>query len=212
MKQILFFMRQLHAYSGKILYFNQIGMALMSLLEGLGIFLLIPLIGFTGIVNLNRESGLHIPVLSDLPQMFSPTVGLIVILSFYVLLMIGQNIFQRQQIILNAKIQQGFLRHLKEVTYKEIIESNWQFFIKKRKTDIINLMVVEIGRVGFGTYTFLQFLSSLVFTVIQIGIAFYISIRMTLFVLFFGLFLLVFALAVRVLLISCRLVERTFSD
>lgn len=193
MKQVLFFMKQLHAYSGKVIYINQIGMALMSLLEGVGIFLLIPLISFTGIVNLNSKNGFKIPILSDLPHMFTPTTGLLLILSFYVLLMIGQNVFQRQQMILNSKIQQGFLRYLKEQTYKAILESNWQFFIRKRKTDITNLMIVEIGRVGIGTNTFLQFISSLVFTMIQIGIAFYISAWMTLFVLFFGFMLLIFA-------------------
>ena len=59
--------------------------------------------------------------------------------------MIGQSFFQRNQTILNAKIQQGFTRHLREETYKAIIQANWGFFLRKRKSDLINSMTTEIS-------------------------------------------------------------------
>ena len=37
MNQILYFVKKLQAYAGKILYINLIGMLLMSLLEGIGL-------------------------------------------------------------------------------------------------------------------------------------------------------------------------------
>ena len=58
--------------------------------------------------------------------------------------MIGQSSFQRKQTILNTKIQQSFIRHLREDTYKSLLQANWAFFLKKRKSDIINLMTNEI--------------------------------------------------------------------
>ena len=66
--------------------------------------------------------------------------------------------------ILNGKIQQGFIRHLRDETYKSLIQANWGFFLKKRKSDIINLMTTELSRVAGGTNMFLQFITSLVFT------------------------------------------------
>ena len=85
--------------------------------------------------------------------------------------MIGHALFQRNQIILNGKIQQGFIRHLRDETYKNLIQANWGFFLRKRKTDIINSMTTELSRVAGGTYMFLQFITSLVFTFIQISLS-----------------------------------------
>ena len=83
-----------------------------------------------------------------------------------------------------SKIQQGFIRHLREETYRSLLQANWGFYLKKRKSDIINIMTNEIFNVSAGIHLFLQFLSSLIFTFIQIGIAFYLSVKMTSFILF----------------------------
>ena len=48
-------------------------------------------------------------------------------------------------------------------------------------------MTTELSRVAGGTYMFLQFITSLVFTFIQFGIAFWLSAQMTISVLIFGL-------------------------
>ena len=47
-------------------------------------------------------------------------------------------------------------------------------------------MTSEIARVSGGTQLFLQFASSFIFTFIQIGIALWLSAKMTIFVLIFG--------------------------
>lgn len=193
MKQVLFFIKQLHRLQGFVIYTNQLGMALMSLLNGIGIFLLIPLINLTGILKISGTEAIHFSFLNKWFHIFSPTINLLLILIFYVLLMLAQNIFQRSQMILNMKIQQHFIRQLKEEMYEAILRSNWHFFIQKRKTDLINVMLTEVSRAGSGTNSFLQFLSSIIFTLVQVIIAFYISIKMSLFVLFFGGILLVFS-------------------
>ena len=95
--------------------------------------------------------------------------------------------------ILNGKIQQGFIRHLRDETYKALIQANWGFFLKKKKSDIINSMTTELSRVAGGTHMFLQFIASLIFTFIQIGIAFWLSAQMTISVLLFGLVLIFFS-------------------
>ena len=55
MRNILYFIKRIHSFAGKILYFNLIGMVLISLFEGVGIFLLIPLISLSGIVDVRLE-------------------------------------------------------------------------------------------------------------------------------------------------------------
>ena len=55
MSNVFYFLKQIHSFAGKILYFNLIAMMLIGFLEGAGILLLIPLIGMTGIVDINVD-------------------------------------------------------------------------------------------------------------------------------------------------------------
>ncbi|MDF0727750.1 ABC transporter ATP-binding protein [Cytobacillus sp. S13-E01] len=186
MKHILHFTKQIHSFSGKVLYYNLIAMIFIGLLEGVGILLLIPLISLTGILDLNIEASSPLYKFNGIFQDIPETISLILILFIYVLLIIGIGFFQRNQTILNVKIQQGFTLHLKEKTYRSLLQANWGFFLKRRKSDIINTMTKEISRVSSGTNLFLQFISSLVFTIIQICIALWLSPFLTITVMFLG--------------------------
>ncbi|MCM3115104.1 ABC transporter ATP-binding protein/permease [Neobacillus sp. MER 74] len=190
MKHILYFTKQIHSYSGRILYFNLFGMFLISLFESVGIFLLVPLISHTKIMVFGSNDPSLISWISNIFDRLPETISLSIILGIYVLIMIGQSIFQQNQMILNAKIQQGFIRFLREQTYQHLLQANWSFFLSKRKSDIINLMSTEIARVGGGVQLFLQFLTSIIFMMIQIGFAILLSAKMTLFILAFGVALI----------------------
>ena len=168
-------------------------MMFISLFESVGIFLLVPLISVTGFIDLNIQENTSLSWISEYFRNFSETFSLMLILCLYVLIMIGQSLFQRNQLILNSKIQQKFSRYLREETYKVLLQANWGFFLKKRKSDLINTMISETGRVSSGTSLFLQFVSSLVFTFIQLIISFLLSAKMTLFVLLFGVGLMFFS-------------------
>ncbi|MDF2859198.1 MAG: transporter [Neobacillus sp.] len=192
MKEIFYFVKKLHSFSGKILYFNLFGMILMSLLEGVGILFLIPMISMSDIVSINT-GGTPLSGVFDALHSIPSSFGMPIILGIYVLLVIGQNILQRQITIRNTIIQHGFFRHLRIETYDALLHSNWDFFIKKRKSDIINSLTSEIATASAGTHSVLQFIASLIFTMIQIGLAFWLSANITIFVLISGLLLIFFS-------------------
>ena len=54
-EKYLVFHKEIRSFAGRILYFNFIGMVLISLFEGVGIFLLVPLISLSGIVDVQLE-------------------------------------------------------------------------------------------------------------------------------------------------------------
>ena len=186
MNYIINIVKRLFIFSGKILYFNLLGMGLISLLEGATIFLLVPLINMSGVLNISSGST-HISYILGIIKSFPVTIGLPLILSLYVLLVIGQNVLQRSLTIRNITIIQGFIHKLRLDTYRDLLKTNWSFFIKNRRSDLINIFTTEINRVSAGISLFLQLISSLVFTVIQVGIALCLSPNMTLFVLLCGL-------------------------
>ncbi|RLL42779.1 ABC transporter ATP-binding protein [Oceanobacillus piezotolerans] len=191
MKSILYFLKQIHSYSGKIIYINLTAMASIGLLEGVAILLLVPLISMSGVIDLGIDT---IPLL----QVFSfmenipASVGLPIILIFYVFLVVGQNIVKRQLTVKNTSIQQGFLRYMRVETYRSLLHANWSFFIKHRKSDLINILTGEIARSSAGAYSVLQFIASLGFSFIQITLAFVLSPSITTFVLLCGLVLIFF--------------------
>lgn len=168
-----------------------IAMILIGLLEGAGILLLIPMISMSGIVNLDA-GGTPLLGLFNFFESIPATIGLPIILSIYIIIAIGQNLLYRYISIQNTVIQHSFFRHMRVRTYDGLLHANWDFFMKRRKSDLINIMTGEIARAGVGAYSFLEFMSSLIFTCVQIGLAFWLSPVITTFVLLFGLILIYF--------------------
>ncbi|MCM3735019.1 ABC transporter ATP-binding protein/permease [Bacillus cytotoxicus] len=188
MKHILYFMKQLHSFVGSILYVNLFGMVLISLLEGIGLLLLIPMISMSGIVNMGGGDS-PLSSIFKLLQETPKATSLSITLCIYIFVVVGQNILQRNLAMRDAKIQQGFTQQLRRDMYSVILRVKWIFFIQKRKTDLINALTSELARVSYGMNLVLQLLASIVFTVVQVGIAFWLSSKITIFVLFCGLFL-----------------------
>lgn len=192
MNQILYFVKKLQSYAGKSLYINLIGMLCISLLDGVGLLMLIPMINMSGLVSIDGSDTPFADIIA-LFQQLPNWLGLIIILSIYVLLIIVQGLLYNQITVRNTSIQHGFFRHLRNETYELILHANWKFFIENRKSDLLNILTTQIATANAGTHSFLQFISSLVFTAIQIFIAFWISPTITLFVLVSGALLILFS-------------------
>ncbi|PEJ48336.1 multidrug ABC transporter [Bacillus wiedmannii] len=190
MNHIIYFMKKLYSSAGKILYVNLFGMVLISLLEGIGIVLLIPMISMTGIINIDEETTFIAPV-SRFLQDFPKTTSLASILGIYILIVLGQNLLQRNITLRDARTRQAFVRELRIETYSMILKAKWSFFLEKRKTNLINILTTELARVSYGVNLILQLLAAILFTFIQVGIAFLLSPQITIFVLVFGLLFLV---------------------
>ena len=159
MGEILYFIKKLHYFAKKILYINLIGILLVSIFEGIGILLLVPMLSNSNVINLNKSKG----GFSETLEFISRHLSLSVILGIYVCLVVSQTLLQRSVTIQNLKIQIEFINNLRLEIYQSLLEANWSFFIKKRKSDLINTLTNELGRVSMGTNLTLQFLTSIIF-------------------------------------------------
>ncbi|WP_130858657.1 ABC transporter ATP-binding protein [Gracilibacillus phocaeensis] len=191
MKAIIYFLKQIHRYSGKIVYINLLAVTGIGLLDSMAILLLVPLLSTSGLVDMGTTD---IPIVhmfgsfADMPMAF----GLPVILAIFVVIVIGQNLVKRILNVKNTRIQQGFLRYMRVETYQLLLYANWQLFLKNRKSDFINMLTSEIARSSVGAYSVLQFISSLGLSFIQIVLAFILSPMITIFILVCGLVLILF--------------------
>ena len=188
MKDIVYFLKQIHSYAGNILYINFVAMTFIGLLESAGILLLIPMISMSGMVSMDVATSKKLNLFSFL-ETIPDFIALPLILGIYVVIVLADNLLERLIMIRNARIQNGFLRKVRIETYSALLQSNWDFFIKNRKSDLIHILLNEVTRTSGGTNAFLQFMASLIFTMIQIGLAFWLSPNITIFVLISGVFL-----------------------
>ncbi|MGD6815538.1 ABC transporter ATP-binding protein [Metabacillus sp. 113a] len=188
MESLIFFAKKLHKFSGRILYVNFFAMGLVSLLEGIGILMLIPMLNISGILddssNSSHFSGI-VKLFSSIPDLFL----LPVILSIYLGIVVFQTLLHQKLALRNTKILVRFTNHLRLEIFSKLTYANWSFFIKRRKSDFVNALTDELSRVVAGTQLFLQLSTSIVFTFIQIAIAFWLSPQITLFVLLSGVML-----------------------
>lgn len=144
MRNILYFTKRLYSFTGNILIVNLMGMVLVSLVEGIGILLLIPMISISGIAKMNEQTSPLSGVLGFLGEI-PTTLGLPLVLGIYIILVVGQALLQRNITVRNAKIQIRFINHLRLETYRGLLQANWSFFVKKRKSDLINSLTTELG-------------------------------------------------------------------
>jgi len=186
--ELRFYMRKLRDVTGPVLYWNLLGMICISLMEGIGIYMLVPMLSLIGIFEMS-STGLQLPWLSKWLDQLSDNSQLVLVLGVFVVILSGQAWLQRLQTIRNTRIQQQFIRTLRQETYRAIIMAKWSFFLQKRKSDFNHILTTELARVSQGTNLILQMAASLIFTAIQIGLAFWLSAKLTVIVLVFGVLL-----------------------
>lgn len=193
MSHIIYYIRKLQAFAGFRLYISLIGMTFMSMLEGIVVVMLTPMLSLIGLFG---TSTITIPYLSKFLQpvtQLAPNVQLPVILGIYVLLIAAQAYMQRKLRILDEKIEQGFIRSMRNEVYESLLYANWTFFLRRRKSDFIHIATTELSNVNYAVYVALKLATSLLFTIVQIIIAFMLSVKLTLCIIVGGIALALYS-------------------
>ncbi|MEW9699889.1 ABC transporter ATP-binding protein [Paenibacillus sp. SI8] len=192
MNAVLHYVKQLSKFTGKRLYLNLLGMVFVSLLDGLGTLLLIPLLSISGIVSVSFGMNPVTELFSFLKGLSIP-VGLLLVLGIFLFISISQNVLQRYLTLQNSDIHQNFTHYFRLRIHRNLLAANWDFYLNRRKSDIVNSLTTEMPRVNGGIYLFFQAVTTLIFTIIQIGLAFWLSPAITAFIVGCGVLLAIFS-------------------
>ncbi|QCT04069.1 ABC transporter related protein [Paenibacillus algicola] len=193
MKDLMYFIAKLYRASGFRLVLNITLVLVISLLEGLGLYLIIPLLGMIGL--LEQQAWNDWPLVSGVQTLLEgwfTELSLLLVLVLYVLILGGQAMLTRLQSLLSTRMLQGFIRRMRMETYEGLLYARWEFFLRSRKSDFHHMMSNELGRVNQGVFLFMSMITAGLFTLIQIGLAFWISPLLTAFVLLSGAALALF--------------------
>lgn len=189
MDYLLRYLKKLHRFAGVRLYTNFLLMTAISMTEGLAIVLIFPVMNVIGVFQADQ---LSVPVLSELALRVSGWPSHWIIpgcLGAYILIILLQSLLQRNQAIRNTEIIQSFMHHMRKDIYGSLLQANWSFFLRKQKSDFFHILTSELQRAGQGVFTVMRLVTSLLFMLIQVALAFWLSARLTAFILVCGLLL-----------------------
>jgi ATP-binding cassette subfamily C protein len=194
MKEIWPYFQKLRMITGFKLYLNFVSMMLISSLEGISIVLLFPLLSLSGILAQSTSGSLsYFNGIIQRLHLFPSHIYLPLMLGIYVFIVILQAWLQRSQTIMNSQLQQDFMKALRLEVYESLLSANWNFFLRKRNSDLNHMMTTELMQVSQGTQLVLRLATTVIFTLIQICFALWLSVKLTLFVLIGGLLMALFS-------------------
>lgn len=209
MRTFLIYIRELFVLSPLRFIMNLVLMAVLGMLEGAGVLMIIPLLMVAGVIpGMETSRGLALWV-HQFFETFGITLNLPVVLAIYIGITLGYSLLQRYQSMLDFDIQQSYNVFLSIRLFREVAYADWQFLISKTKSDIANVLIMELGRIYSGINIFLQMLANLTVTLIQIILAFLIAPGLTCLVIF-GAAILFFLLQTHVK--KSRKVSKAISD
>jgi ABC-type multidrug transport system fused ATPase/permease subunit len=191
-KDAVFYFKYVYDQSGIKLFLLLLGMVAVGLLDGIGILMILPMLGVAGIIDFQGQG---IPYLSELQpiQQYAKAWAVPVILGIYIAIVAGHNVLQRFIAVWIVKTQQAIAVRKRLDLYKALLQSEWAFFLKKRRSDLLHSITTELGRISVAVNVILDMTSSLLFTLIQVGIALWLSAKVTGLVLVCGAILAVFS-------------------
>ncbi|HHT62775.1 MAG: ABC transporter ATP-binding protein [Bacillota bacterium] len=164
---------------------NLILMVLLGTVEGIGILMLVPLLHFSGIVPAAELTSASNP--GGFLKGIGSGLSLPTVLLIYVGIIVVHSGLHRFQTNLNVQIQQYFHSYLSLRLFQRIAYAQWSCLAAGKKSDVTHMITSELARVTGGTQYFLQLTASAVISLIQVGVAFYLSPFLTLVVIAGGL-------------------------
>lgn len=172
--------------TGPKIYTNIFLSIFISAIEGISIYLLVPMLAVIGLLETSISNVFPLNVLVKGLEQLPFTLNLPFILVLYFMLLAGQALLQRYQTILNTEIQQNFIRYLRIETYESLLKAKWEYYLEKRKSDFNYILTTEISRVGIGTHGIIQLIGIVFFTIVQVILAYLLSPSLTIVVMVCG--------------------------
>ncbi len=155
-------------------------MLILTLTQGVGLLMLIPLLDLVGI----EVSGGSVDLLTDtLSRIFAtlrlpPTLAA-VLLIYVVIIGLNAYLIQHQAILLH-RLEETFVRTLRQQLYGAITEATWPFYIRHKSSDFTHALTSEMQRIRSAARSSLDLAVKLTVALVYVGLALYLSPLVTL--------------------------------
>ncbi len=173
-------------FAGARLWLSVGLLVLISLFEGSGLLLLVPLLHTLGFSRLDALHGLAKSLASPISDP-SPGRSLGLILAAFFVIKAGQACLRAWSDTLNQKLEIEFVCHLRERFYRAMMRAGWLHLTRQRSSDITQALTAELPIVGNGARQILALISVALIGLIQLAVVLTLSPEMTVLALGSGL-------------------------
>ncbi len=158
----------------------RVGLALalalgVSLTEGLGLLLLVPMLGLVGLDVQQGATGR----VSSLAGSAFAAVGirpsLVLGIAACILLVALRAVLQRYQTTTRVALGYEFALRLRERLYRSIVGASWLYLSKRRASDFSHALIAEVDRVEYATHLLLGLAVDVVLALVYLGFALQVS-------------------------------------
>jgi ATP-binding cassette subfamily C protein len=165
-------------------------MLLISLTEGIGLLMLVPLLELTGFSVGAGPANRVAEAVRGVFQGLGLPLSLPAVLGVYVVIVSARALLSRFESVSSFALQQLLVAQLRERLYHALTAANWLFFVRSRTSDFMHTLTRELEIVGAATFTLLSWLVTLTVSLTYFAFALFLAPLMTLLVLLSGVVLL----------------------
>jgi len=151
----------------------------LSLTQGIGLILLLPLLQLVGFTTSQGASASIAYYAAAAFALVGLPLTLATVLAVYVVIMTLYYFFTRWQNNLSFAIQLDFATKLRQELYGAIVNTNWLFFSRNRASTFTHALTAEVERVAYGTQQILSAMSSVLVLVVYFVVAWLLSPTVT---------------------------------
>jgi ATP-binding cassette, subfamily C, bacterial len=170
------FLRDFASYAGRKGVWAAIYVALGTMLEGIGLILIVPLLGI--VIGNGAASGRlqkNIVYLFDCLSVHKPSGRLVVLLTVFGVLMVFRNFAISRRDAALAELQIGFVESKRLQVMKQLAAAQWNQVARLRHARITHLMSGDIQRIGVASHFMLQCAVSIAMLLVQTVLAFVVA-------------------------------------
>ena len=149
--------------------------ACLSLTQGIGLLLLLPLLQLVGFTTAQGASAGVAHYASAAFAVIGLPLTLVSVLGVYVVIMTLYFLLTRWQNNLGYAIQIDFGTQLRQKLYRAIVSTNWLFFTRNRASTLTHALTAEVDRVSYGTQLLFSGLSGVMVLVAYVVVAWLLS-------------------------------------
>tara|TARA_R110000824_G_scaffold4308_1_gene20665 strand:+ start:14469 stop:16229 length:1761 start_codon:yes stop_codon:yes gene_type:complete len=157
---------------------------LSSLTEGIGLVILVPLLGLLQNAS-SKTDGLVALIVQGL-SFFGIPITLIGLLTVFLALNIIRALIKYKQTVASERFRLELLDDLRTKSFDAMLEARWEWLTTQKKSDMSNLLINEIDRLGTALLFSIRFVVSAFSITAYIIVAISLSFQLTLIAMILG--------------------------
>lgn len=155
----------------------------VSLTGGISIVMLVPMLG---LLEVSKGSASALKFLLHPLQGLPPAAQITVMIGVYFLLIVLKSYLGWLLKIQQSEFLEDYSLTLRQELYHAVSTARWEQLAAEKQTDTIDLFTAQCSQVSHGVSMIIELLSSVVTALVSLGIALWLSLPVTVFVLVLG--------------------------